>query len=71
LADPVQPWQWISESLAAGEPVTLLLVVDSCGSSPGKIGAKMAVTENGVTGTIGGGALEIGLIESVRESMVK
>jgi len=67
----VQPWQWISESLAAGEPVTLLLVVDSCGSSPGKIGAKMAVTENGVTGTIGGGALEIGLIESVRESMVK
>jgi len=71
LADPVQPWQWIGESLAAGEPVTLLLVVDSCGSSPGKSGAKMAVSANGVIGTIGGGAVEHGLIESARAAMAK
>jgi len=71
MADPIQLWQWIGDGLASGASVTLLIVVDSSGSSPGKIGAKMAVTENGMIGTIGGGAVENGLIESVRESMVK
>ncbi|MDD1612336.1 MAG: XdhC family protein [Methylococcaceae bacterium] len=64
-------WQWLIDALRQNQPVTLLLVVASKGSSPGKIGAKMAVSATGVIGTIGGGGLEIGLIEAVRASMVK
>lgn len=69
MAEFVQPWQWIGEALASGEPVMLLIVTDSSGSSPGKAGAKMAVSPTGCTGTIGGGAIENGLIQSARESL--
>ncbi|MGR8941303.1 MAG: XdhC family protein [Gammaproteobacteria bacterium] len=69
MADLAQPWQWIADGVVAGVPVTLLLVVDSAGSTPGKRGAKMAVTGNGAIGTIGGGAVEIDLIQAVRQSM--
>lgn len=69
MAEFVQPWQWIGEALALGEPVMLLIVTDSSGSSPGKAGAKMAVSPNRIIGTIGGGAIENGLIQSARESL--
>lgn len=71
MADLAQPWQWIGDGLTAGVPVMLLIVVDSAGSSPGKRGAKMAVTGTGAIGTIGGGAVEIDLIQAVRQSMAQ
>jgi xanthine dehydrogenase accessory factor len=52
-------WEFIHENLQAGEPLMLLLVVESDGSSPGKAGFKMAVTLSGLSqGTIGGGVME-------------
>jgi xanthine dehydrogenase accessory factor len=52
-------WEFVHENLQAGEPLMLLLVVESGGSSPGKAGFKMAVTVSGLShGTIGGGIME-------------
>jgi xanthine dehydrogenase accessory factor len=57
-------WEFVRGTLQAEEPLLLLLVVESRGSSPGKPGFKMAVTAGGrVQGTIGGGATEKGLVE--------
>ena len=55
----IQFWEFVHENLQADEPVLLLLVVESGGSSPGKPGFKMAVTADGrIHGTIGGGIME-------------
>jgi xanthine dehydrogenase accessory factor len=52
-------WEFVRECQQAGEPVLLLVVVESGGSSPGKPGFKMAVTADGhIHGTIGGGIME-------------
>jgi xanthine dehydrogenase accessory factor len=52
-------WEFVHENLQADEPVLLLVVVESGGSSPGKPGFKMAVTIDGRShGTIGGGIME-------------
>ncbi|MCX6558808.1 MAG: XdhC family protein [Candidatus Aminicenantes bacterium] len=52
-------WEFVRECQQAGEPVLLLVVVESDGSSPGKPGFKMAVTADGlIHGTIGGGIME-------------
>ncbi|CCE23121.1 XdhC family protein [Methylotuvimicrobium alcaliphilum] len=48
----------------------LMIVVESHGSSPGKPGAKMAVTSHGECfGTIGGGALESALLKEARSAL--
>jgi xanthine dehydrogenase accessory factor len=55
----MQFWEFVHENLQAGEPLLLLVVVESGGSSPGKAGFKMAVTLSGLSrGTIGGGVME-------------
>jgi len=57
-------WEFVRGNLLAEEPLLLLLVVESRGSSPGKPGFKMAVTAGGrVMGTIGGGVTEKKLVE--------
>ncbi len=57
-------WEFVHDGIQAGEPLMLLLVVASGGSSPGKPGFKMAVTiRNECHGTIGGGAVEKDLAE--------
>lgn len=56
-------WEFVRDNLQAEEPLLLLLVAESRGSSPGKPGFKMAVTAAGrVHGTIGGGAMEKDLV---------
>ena len=55
----IQFWEFVRECLQDDEPVMLLLVVESGGSSPGRPGFKMAVTVDGrIHGTIGGGIME-------------
>tara|TARA_B100000459_G_C8591955_1_gene208171 strand:+ start:438 stop:1370 length:933 start_codon:yes stop_codon:yes gene_type:complete len=50
---------WALEKLDLGECVALASVVESQGSVPGKVGAKIAVSENGERhGTVGGAGLE-------------
>ena len=57
-------WKFIEEGLAAGKRLVLLYVCESKGSSPGRTGFVMAVDEDGVfRGTIGGGIMEVKLIE--------
>jgi xanthine dehydrogenase accessory factor len=52
-------WEFVHENLQAAEPLMLVVVVESGGSSPGKPGFKMAVTADGIIhGTIGGGIME-------------
>ena len=52
-------WEFVHDYLQADEPLMLLLVTDSGGSSPGRPGFKMAVTADGlIHGTIGGGIME-------------
>ena len=48
-----------------GEDAAICTVVSTRGSAPRKAGAKMIVRSNGsISGTIGGGALEKGVIEN-------
>ncbi|WP_404355474.1 XdhC family protein [Methylotuvimicrobium sp. KM1] len=67
MAKQTSLWQWLSNRLAQQQSVLLMIVVESQGSSPGKPGAKMAVTAHGECfGTIGGGALESALLKEAR-----
>ncbi|GAA4746477.1 XdhC family protein [Flavisolibacter ginsenosidimutans] len=63
-------WQLIRDSLDANVPVTLLYVLESNGSSPGRQGFFMAVTAVGsMQGSIGGGMMEQKLVEKARANM--
>jgi xanthine dehydrogenase accessory factor len=70
-AQPAAPrdlpvWQLAAVSLQAGQPVALLCVLTSEGSSPGRQGFKMAVTANSMAGSIGGGIMEHKFVELAR-----
>ena len=56
-------WQFAAEKLARGETVMLLTVAQSSGSSPGRQGFKMMVAGDALTGSIGGGVMEVALVE--------
>lgn len=60
-------WQFIASRLNDGEPMMLLVVAESSGSSPGRVGYKIAVAADGeLTGSIGGGMMEVNLVEQSR-----
>ncbi|MGI8787168.1 MAG: XdhC family protein [Pyrinomonadaceae bacterium] len=56
-------WQFAAERLKQGESVMLLVVAESSGSSPGRQGFKMVVAQDEMRGSIGGGAMEVRLVE--------
>ncbi len=57
-------WKETLNVLKQGEKVALLLVPESIGSSPGRQGFKMMVSESGsMYGTIGGGIMEQKMVE--------
>lgn len=60
-------WQFIEQTLEQHTPVMLLYVVESKGSSPGRQGFGMAVSEHQMHGSIGGGIMEHKLVEWSRE----
>ena len=62
-------WTLAAASLRAGAPVALLCVLRSVGSSPGRQGFKMAVTETTVAGSIGGGIMEHKWVELARQRL--
>src|SRR4051794_9919688 len=67
MSREIELWQFIAKRLRAGERVALLVVAQSHGSSPGRAGYKMAITENGgLMGSIGGGVMEVNLVEQAR-----
>jgi xanthine dehydrogenase accessory factor len=60
-------WKFVADRLEKGEPLFLLVVTESSGSSPGRQGFKMAVSPDSLTGSIGGGVMEVSLVEKARE----
>jgi xanthine dehydrogenase accessory factor len=55
----------LTEWLAAGERVALATVVQTWGSSPRRVGAKMAVTTDGkIAGSVSGGCVENAVVET-------
>ena len=59
-------WQFAAERLKRNESVMLLVVAESSGSSPGRQGFKMAVAEDEICGSIGGGVMEVRLVEQAK-----
>ncbi len=67
MSKELELWQFIAARLKNSEAVTLLVVAESSGSSPGRAGYKMAVAANGeLSGSIGGGVMEVNLVEQSR-----
>lgn len=63
-------WQFIISELKIKNKVALLYVVESNGSSPGRQGFKMLVTESGtLVGSIGGGIMEHKLVEFAKRKL--
>ena len=62
-------WQFAAERLKRDKPIMLLVVAESAGSSPGRQGFKMVVAENEMLGSVGGGVMEVALVEQARENL--
>lgn len=63
-------WKIIQHTLVQHKKLALLYVLDSSGSSPGRQGFKMMVTEKGkMHGSIGGGIMEHKLIELAKSKL--
>lgn len=61
-------WQFVASSLKTGQPVLLLVVAESGGSSPGRPGFKLVLNAGGrLFGSIGGGIMEVKLVELARK----
>ena len=60
----------ISEWHASGVPCALVTIIESSGSTPRKVGSKMAVNLNGeIAGSVGGGWVEFSSIGLVKEAI--
>ena len=65
-------WQHILTKLKEDQQVYLLTVIDNVGSSPGRKGFKMLVSEDGfIFGSVGGGVMECSLVEEAKELLKK
>ena len=63
-------WRFIAMRLEAGEEVALLHVTHSKGSSPGRKGFAMAIATDGeMAGSIGGGVMELRLVELAKSRL--
>lgn len=60
-------WEFTLRALRRADPVMLLVVAESSGSSPGRQGFKMAVTAGDMCGSVGGGVMEVKLVNKARE----
>ena len=56
-------WKFAVERLERKENLILLVVAESSGSSPGRQGFKMIVAGDALCGSIGGGVMEMRLVE--------
>ena len=62
-------WQFAAERLKRNDAVILLVVGGSLGSSPGRQGFKMVVAEDEMCGSIGGGVMEVALVEQTKNQL--
>ena len=65
-------WKKIKKELESGHELMLMIVIESQGSSPGRIGFKMMVSQSGkLSGSIGGGMMEYKLVELCKQELLK
>ncbi len=70
MTNEIELWEFIATRITLGESMMLLVVSESQGSSPGRPGYKMAVAADGeMYGSIGGGVMEVNLVERARDMM--
>lgn len=63
-------WSLLRDAIESGGSAVLMVVVESIGSSPGRVGFKMAVAVDGrMAGSIGGGIMEHKLVELALERL--
>ena len=63
-------WQFTDATLGRGDQLMLIVVTQVKGSSPGRVGFKMAVTSAGkLFGSIGGGVMEYKMVELAKARM--
>ena len=62
-------WQFAARKLRRNESVMLLVVAESSGSSPGRQGFKMIVAESEMRGSVGGGVMEVKLVEKAKSQI--
>jgi len=61
-------WQQLLQKIRAQQHVYLLTVIQNSGSSPGRKGFKMLVSQDGfIFGSVGGGIMEFTLVEEIKE----
>ncbi|MBD3637924.1 MAG: XdhC family protein [Crocinitomicaceae bacterium] len=64
-------WQSIKSELSENQKIILMYVLESHGSSPGRQGFKMMVSDSGrLSGSIGGGFMEHKLVELCRKELL-
>jgi len=63
MSKELEIWRFAAERLQHDESVMLLVVAESSGSSPGRQGFKMIVAHDEMRGSIGGGVMEVSLVE--------
>lgn len=66
MGKELEIWEFAAERLRRDEPAMLLVVAESSGSSPGRRGYKMAVAGDEMCGSVGGGVMEVRLVELAR-----
>lgn len=59
-------WQFAARKLRCDEPIVLLVVAESSGSSPGRQSFKMMVARDELAGSIGGGVMEVHLVKQAK-----
>ena len=62
--------KWVLSQLNANQKVAIASVVETSGSVPGKVGAKLAISNSAKFGTIGGAGLEL-IVTKKLESMLE
>ena len=64
---------WAVNQLTLRKRIVMASVVQTSGSVPGKMGARLAIAENtsGFHGTIGGAGLELKVLNRCRELMIE
>ena len=61
--------QWTLDQLSKNRKVAIASVISTSGSVPGKEGARLALTELSICGTVGGAGLEMKIITRLKEML--
>ncbi len=65
-------WEHLLAKLQENQKVYLLTVVENFGSSPGRKGFKMMVSDDGfIFGSVGGGVMEYSLVEEIKDLLTE